>query len=117
MRRVFREIRSDQFCFWGAVLSLIFTALNFSFLIFSLSKLPPEVPLFYSRPWGEEQLGQWWQLFFLPGSSLILFLINTSLAVKIYSREKNLSQIIIGSQVIISLLATIACYQIVKLVI
>lgn len=117
MRQVFKEIRSDHFCFWGMILSLIFTFLGFSFLIFSLGKLPPEVPLFYSRPWGEEQLGQWWQLFFLPVSSLIFFLINISLVVKIYSREKNLSQIIIGGQVIISLLSTIACYQIIKLVI
>jgi hypothetical protein len=56
--------------------------LTFSFLIAQLGlilffwkKLPPEVPLFYSRPWGKEQLVNPRFLFLLPGLTLVIFLI------------------------------------------
>lgn len=34
-------------------------------------KLPPQVPLFYSRLWGEDQLADVWMIFLLP------FILNT----------------------------------------
>lgn len=37
------------------------------------STLPPQLPLFYSRPWGEEQLGDFWMIFLIP--VLVNFLI------------------------------------------
>lgn len=61
--------------------NLIMFSLIFSFLgligigIFFLS-LPIKVPLFYSRPWGEEQLANKELLFLIPGLTLIFSLLN-----------------------------------------
>ncbi|MBU2577499.1 hypothetical protein KKA69_01550 [Patescibacteria group bacterium] len=47
--------------------------------------LPERVPLFYSRPWGEEQLAPSQYLFLIPSISFILFTVNfqlTSLFIK-----------------------------------
>lgn len=34
--------------------------------ILRFENLPPQMPFFYSRPWGEEQLADWWMIFILP---------------------------------------------------
>jgi len=39
-------------------------------------QLPPQVPLFYSLPWGERQLVSPSTLLFLPSLSLVILVIN-----------------------------------------
>lgn len=46
-------------------------------IIFKFGSLPPQIPLFYSRPQGELQLAEWWFIFFLPFLMNGLFLVNT----------------------------------------
>ena len=50
--------------------------------------LPPQVPLFYSRPWGEDQLVHPFGLLLLPAASLLVFLINLFLPSLILKQEK-----------------------------
>jgi hypothetical protein len=44
--------------------------------IFKMSSLPPQLPLFYSRPFGEEQLGEVWYIFLLPVLMHSLLFLN-----------------------------------------
>lgn len=58
---------------------------NFLMLIVFIlrwSKMPPEIPLFYSQPWGERQLADWWVIFLLPIILNLLFFFNR------YSQKK-----------------------------
>jgi len=57
---------------------LLFFANLLMFLIFILKfpHLPPQVPLFYSRRFGEEQLGDLWMIVFLPSFLNFFFFIN-----------------------------------------
>lgn len=74
-------------------LCLIFLVFCFGLAIFTFGRLPAQVPLFYSLPWGEEQLAQKISLLLLPlGIFLVAFfnyllimtiLKNHFLAVKI----------------------------------
>lgn len=41
-----------------------------------LSRLPPQIPLFYTRPWGEEQLVDFWLIFLIPALINGLFFFN-----------------------------------------
>ena len=41
-----------------------------------LANLPPQLPLFYSRPWGEEQLGDFWTIFIIPVLLNVLVFFN-----------------------------------------
>lgn len=34
--------------------------------LLKINTLPPQIPLFYTRPWGEEQLADFWMIFLLP---------------------------------------------------
>lgn len=49
-----------------------------SFIIpaLALSKLPPQIPLWYSLPWGESQLAPKTSLFLLPVISMIFLIFN-----------------------------------------
>ncbi len=58
--------------------------------------LPPQVPLFYTRPWGEEQLVHPANLFILPGLGLLVFLINLFILSFVPKEEKLISQILIS---------------------
>lgn len=61
--------------------SALFIALGLVLVMLGLfagfyQKLPPEVPLFYSRPWGEAQLASPWFLLVLPALSLFITALN-----------------------------------------
>ncbi len=47
------------------------------------SALPPQIPLFYSLPTGEDQLVEWWMIFILPLLMNILVICNMFIASKI----------------------------------
>ncbi|MDD3532305.1 MAG: hypothetical protein PHR64_00545 [Candidatus Shapirobacteria bacterium] len=55
-------------------LGLILIMLGLFFIFYQ--KLPPQVPLFYSRPWGEAQLASPWFLLALPLLSLFVVALN-----------------------------------------
>lgn len=56
-------------------------------LLIKWTALPSRVPLFYSRPWGEDQLAPKIFLLLLPGISLIIFLINSGLAKTVFKKN------------------------------
>lgn len=62
--------------------------------ILKFNDLPPQLPLFYSLPRGNEQLGNPILLLLLPILSVLVLLINTVISLFIYKREKLLARII-----------------------
>ena len=46
--------------------------------------LPPQTPLFYSKPWGEDRLGELWMIVLLPFILNIFFFINLFFAKKFF---------------------------------
>ncbi len=79
-------------------------------------KLPPEVPLLYSRPYGESQLMSAWGLWLLPGLSLVVELIAMRLAGTMIEEDKLLAQILIWSAGLMGAMALISLLKIIFLV-
>jgi len=77
--------------------------------------LPPQVPLFYTRPWGEEQLVHPANLFILPGLGLLVFLINLFILSFVPKEEKLISQILISLILVFNFLSLITLIQIIRL--
>jgi hypothetical protein len=50
-------------------------AMAISFIL-KMSVLPPQIPIFYSRPFGEDQLGEVWYIFLLPVFIHVLLFLN-----------------------------------------
>jgi len=52
---------------------------------FKFSRLPPQIPLFYSQLWGEGQLADSWAIFILPIFMNIVFFLNRYIFNRFYS--------------------------------
>lgn len=86
-------------------------------LIIFWQQLPPQVPLFYSRPWGQEQLVSPWGLSTLPLASLAIILANLVIASFIPLEEKPLGQLLIAMTAVFSFLCLFTLLKIIFLVI
>lgn len=85
-------------------------------LLSSWRFLPPKLPLFYSRPWGEEQLTNALGLWLVPAFSLTVLLAN--LAGSLLVREESLAkQMLAVAGVVFSFLGLVALVQIIRLII
>ncbi len=57
------------------------------------NRLPPQIPLFYSRLWGEDQLADTWLIFLLPVFLNLLLFLNNYLLKKIYADNELIKNI------------------------
>jgi len=75
--------------------------------------LPPKIPLFYSLPWGDSQLGSKEQLLILPAIIVLITLSNLIISWQLHSSQIFFKKILIFSSVLISLILTITFFKIV----
>lgn len=91
----------------------------FSFLVIALKwrVLPPQIPLFYSRPWGEDQLAGKEMIFLIPVASFGISLINEILA-RVFFKKAGVffEKISFYSSFLISILGCISLLKIIFLV-
>ncbi|MFZ6035098.1 MAG: hypothetical protein ACOYUB_03040 [Patescibacteria group bacterium] len=62
--------------------------------LLKLGGLPPQLPLFYTRPWGEEQLVDFWVIFILPIIVNVLYFLNEYFYKKFFSGNTLVRQIL-----------------------
>jgi len=86
-------------------LTFILLGLSWLVLVWFWHKLPPQVPLLYSRPWGEEQLVPKLYILLLPGISTFLTIINLRLASIFFAKERFLSHLIVWFSTLVVILA------------
>ena len=97
-------------------LNLIFILSQIGFLFWKFNTLPPQVPLYYSLPWGQSQLASASSFFILPTLSLTLLLINHLFAISLNKTSHLLSQFLLVISLIFSLLSLITLVLIIYLV-
>lgn len=84
-------------------------------LIMSWAKLPPEVPLFYSRPWGLNQLAEKVWLWLLPLTIWFITLINLKIASYLFIKEKVLAFSLVWGGLLGAVLANVVLIEIIWL--
>jgi O-antigen/teichoic acid export membrane protein len=109
-------LREDRGLNLSVRLNLVFLAVSLLLLVFSWQRLPPQVPLFFSHPWGESQLIPPIGLFLLPLLCLFTFIINFLFLLKTLREEKILAWILAGASLTFTFLCLVALYQIIRLV-
>lgn len=95
------------------VLSTLFSLivlLGSFFLLYQY--LPSHLPLFYSRPWGNQQLAEKDQFLLLPFLSLLLSLLNLLLASQLHSSQIVLKRTLLGSLFVINAVILITALKI-----
>lgn len=107
----------DKISKLGLQLTSVFLAGQILVIFSSWRFLPAKLPLFYSRPWGEEQLVNPLGLWLIPIFSLIIFLANLVCVLLATDQESLVKQILALATAIFSLLGLISLIQIIRLVI
>lgn len=99
--------------FWVYATPLLLSlALVVSILILSKS-LPPKLPLFYSLPWGEKQLGNQQQLFIIPATVALVALFNLIISWQLHASQIFFKKILLTSSILVSLILTITFLKII----
>jgi hypothetical protein len=87
----------------AVILPILSSIIMIAIITWQYRYLPPEIPLYYSRPWGEEQLAQINYLYMLPAGCLIWYICCILLIHFRMYRYRVFSQLLIISQAILSL--------------
>ncbi len=97
-------------------LAVLFFLATLAVLSFSLARLPQQVPLFYSLPWGESQLADAGWLWFLPALEFLILILNLILATSLDLKEKILARFLSITNIVFNLLILVTLIKIIFLV-
>lgn len=96
--------------------NLFFILFECAILLVKFNDLPPQIPLYYSEPWGESQLTSVSSVFILPALSIAVLLVNNLLAVFFLKSTQLLSRLLVVVSLIFSILSAFTLLQITILV-
>ena len=96
------RIFSDKLALFVFIFFLISILVQAALLLMNWSQLPPEVPIFYSKPWGEAMLGPPIYLWILPTFTILFFIINYFIAIFLLRENYFLNRVLIVFSAIIS---------------
>jgi hypothetical protein len=113
---ILTQFKKDWFFIWSARISLTVQIGLFALIFLNWSRLPPVVPLYYSLPWGEEQLAPKMALVVFVCAFSIFYLGNTLGAYFLLPRSKFLSHLLLSGATLVTLLTGITILEIVLLV-
>lgn len=106
----------DEYCGKALRLAIGLAVLGVGLLVWKMSTLPPQIPLYYSRPWGEKQLGSPWELWWLPGLNLAVLGVNLLIGGIVFSEDKLLSKMLVTAATLTGFLTVFALGRIFWLV-
>ncbi len=115
-REAQKNFAADKFFFWGFIICLGSVVLQILLLLVSWHKLPPQLPLFYSHPWGEAVLANPYELFILPGATAIFSSLNFLLAVTIFGEDRFLHRILVISALVVGIATFYDLFKIISLI-
>lgn len=78
--------------------------------------LPPAIPLWYSRPWGEDRLASPWFLFVPLGASILIYGGNIVAVVRLASNHPMFARVLFLTSLLVSILSVVLVIRIVTLV-
>ena len=96
---------------WGLplLISVIYIILNFS-------GLPSQIPLFYSRVWGEDQLAKQVYIFLPTAGTFLLGIFDLGLAINLHSQNKVFAYLLSATASLVAVLVFVTTVNIVNLI-
>lgn len=79
-------------------------------------QLPPAVPLWYSRPWGEDRLVSPWFLLLPLGVAIVVYAVNIAIVVRTSADHPMFARVLFLTSALVSCLSAILVVRIVTLV-
>lgn len=97
--------------------SWFFIATSLAMLMFFWPKLPPQIPLWYSKPWGTEQLASPAFLFILPIGSGLFYTFNYLIGKYLTHEYLIFTQSLFISSLIMSFLSFLSLLKIILIIV
>jgi hypothetical protein len=95
---------------------IFLTVLSLGLIAWRWRTMPPLIPLWYSKPWGSDQLANPFFIFILPLGCLTLYGINTLISIYVTAEYLVFTQILFLTSLLINFLAFITLIKILFLV-
>jgi len=111
MKNLFKYVRTDKIIKFSMQISALLLCGQLIYAIFSYFSLPPLVPIFNQLPWGEQRLGQKFEIFIPALLTLIFLSTNLLLVNKLYERMPLLSRMLGITSLLINVLSFIFSMQ------
>lgn len=109
----YKTLVHDQLVVVAAITTVFIIIIGLMTLILFFDKLPSQVPLYYSLPWGKDRLAPAVYLFMLPASAFSIFVVNSIIMFWFSQNEPLISKILAISSV---LAAFLSCYTLIRII-
>ncbi len=104
-RQTFSEINKNWLVSITSKLIVVFFVLSILIIAWRWSLLPPQVPLWYSKPWGDDRLAHPFWLFLLPLGSLFWYSIGVIVSIYLTSTLLVFTQLVFLTSLVVSALS------------
>lgn len=84
-------------------------------ILITFPSLPLQIPLFYSRVWGEKQLAERGFIYLPVVGSFLLGLFNITIGIHFHQRDKAITYLLAGTASLISVLSALTVVNIIRL--
>lgn len=105
----------EPIAFWSVAISSLSALLVILLLVFNLHSLPPQLPLYYSLPWGDRQLATIPEFVVLPASVVVISLLNLVLSWHLHTSQLVLKRMLSVASLAIALITLITALKIIYL--
>ena len=110
-----KSVSGDKLLFSIIIFSAVSVLAQTALILSANGKLPPQIPIFYSKPWGEPMLGPPIALWILPAISIVTSLFNFSLATFFLAETKFLAKTLFITSFIVNLITLYDTSKIISL--
>lgn len=112
----FKQLHINTIIRYASITTLILISLSLVILGLSWNRLPTEVPLWYSKPWGTDRLANPLWLLLLPGASFLWYVVNSLLSIHITKEHLVFSQILFLSSLLGSIFSCVTLSMIIWII-
>lgn len=106
---------NDKTSFWSFLVSIIFVLLQVLLIAFYWRRLPPEIPLFYSKPWGSAMLSHLLFIWIIPVLSFFFIFVNFCIVIFFLQENKFLNRVLCVTSLLIGFITFYGLLRIVTL--
>jgi hypothetical protein len=85
-------------------------------IVWRWGRLPPAIPLWYSRPWGSDQLASPFWVLLLPLGGILIYYMNVAISVYMTAQYLIFTQMLFLSSLLVNILSLITLVKILFLV-
>jgi uncharacterized membrane protein len=106
---------ADKYLYLPVLSSVITSVIILAIFFFYYAQLPARLPLYYSLSWGEAQMVSKLQFILLPISSIVIAVINLTVAYQLHSSQYILKRTLSLNLLLVNLLLLITSLKILSI--